>query len=813
MKKFILLLSIVANALLLTAQMGAEAPKDTTWKSLYRASNTRVNNLVHTKLECKFDYSKSWLLGKVWITLQPHFYKTDSLTLDAKGMQLNEVALMNGTTKQKLNYKYNGNQIKINLGKTFKATEKYTIYIDYISKPDEVETVASAAITDTKGLYFINPRGEDGNKPQQIWTQGESEATSVWCPTIESTNQKTTNEFYLTVPAKYVTLSNGLKISEKKNTDGTRTDYWKMDLPHAPYLFFIGVGDFTIIKDAPYNGKEVSYYVEKDQAPFAKGVFGNTGEMMKFFSTKLGVEYPWQKYSQIVGRDYVSGAMENTTATLHQESAYQNNRELADGNSWEQTIAHELFHQWFGDLVTAESWSNLTLNESFANYSEYLWEEYKYGKDAADEHHYQDMQGYLFGGNEKKNLVRYNYSSEMDMFDGVSYNKGGRILHMLRKYVGDEAFFKSLNLYLTTNKFKAGEAAQLRLAFEEVTGMDLNWYWNQWYYGSGHPKLEMSNTYNEATKQIEVTVNQTQKSEKIFRLPLDIDVYSNGTKTRTTVWTSKLNETFYINAPSKPQLVDVDGDRVLLAERKETKTTDEYLVQYKNNKNFIAKKEAIDYFAKNKLPELALGLTDNFEGLRNLTLSKINGLTDRTSFIAAVEKLAATEKDNKTKATALKILGKEKNEKYKALFTQNVNDISYSLAGAALEGLASLNPTEAYTMAKKYTADAKGALGASVTKLITDKADESDFDYLAAKIEKGGLSQQTFNALTGFAGYLAKIKNSTLVKKGIDVILGFKNKIPASFQEMIAPQIKAMLTPIGKAQGAEIETYIADKLK
>ena len=218
-------------------------------------------------------------------------------------------------------------------------------------------------LPDAKGLYFINPKGEEKDKPTQIWTQGETEANSVWMPTIDKPNQKTTQEIYMTVPAKYVTLSNGLLISQKKNADGTRTDYWKMDLPHAPYLFFMGVGDFAIVKDS-YKGKEVSYYVEKEYAPVARSIFGNTPEMMKFFSEKLGVEYPWQKYAQIVGRDYVSGAMENTTATLHQESAYQNARELVDGIRWEGTIAHELFHQWFGDLVTAESWSNLTVNES-----------------------------------------------------------------------------------------------------------------------------------------------------------------------------------------------------------------------------------------------------------------------------------------------------------------------------------------------------------------------------------------------------------------------------------------------------------------
>ena len=289
-------------------------------------------------------------------------------------------------------------------------------------------------------------------------------------------------------------------MSQKKNADGTRTDYWKMDLPHAPYLFFMGVGDYAIVKDS-YKGKEVSYYVEKEYAPVARKIFGNTPEMIEFFSKITGVHYPWVKYSQIAGRDYVSGAMENTTATIHQEGAQQDARQLIDGNIWEGTIAHELFHQWFGDYVTAESWSNLTLNESFADYSQHLWDEYKYGKDAGDAENYQGMQGYLQSGSESKDLVRFFYADKEDMFDQVSYQKGGRILHMLRNFVGDSAFFKSLNLYLTTNKFKSAEAHQLRLAFEEVTGHDLNWFFNQWYYGNGHPNVDISYNYDARRKR------------------------------------------------------------------------------------------------------------------------------------------------------------------------------------------------------------------------------------------------------------------------------------------------------------------------
>ncbi len=812
MKQFLLALAIFSYVVGI-AQPG-QAPKDTTWKAIYRSSVEKVNDLVHTKLECNFDFEKAYMNGKVWVTLQPHFYATNTTVLDAKGMEIKEVALVTGAAKKKLTFEYDGLLLKVNLGKTFNGGEKYTLYIDYVSKPDEFTVEGSEAITDAKGLYFINPRGEEPNKPTSIWTQGETHGTSVWCPTIDNPGQKTTNEFYITVPAKYVSLSNGLKLSEKKNANGTRTDYWKMDMPHAPYLFFMGVGEFAIIKDKPYKGKEVSYYVEKEQAQYAKGVFGNTPEMLQFFSTKLGVDFPWQKYAQIVGRDYVSGAMENTTATIHQENAYQNTRQLADGNSWEETIAHELFHQWFGDLVTAESWSNLTVNESFANYSEYLWDEYKYGKDFADAHNYQDMQGYLFGGNENKHLVRFNYSGEMDMFDGVSYNKGGRILHMLRKYVGDDAFFKSLQNYLTTNKFKTGEAHQLRLAFEEVTGKDLNWFFNQWYFGAGHPEFTVSNSYDEATKQLMVVVAQTQKANKVWQIPVDIDVYANNVKTRNTVWLKNKVDTLYFDYATKPSFVDFDGDRTLLCVKKETKTAEEYAMQYEKNTNYLARREAIDYFAKNKITDkLLLTLKDKFSGLRTYALGKIGALTDKDAYIKAIAALATTEKDNKTKAAALKILAKLKDVQYSNLFKNNVGAVSYNVAGAALEGLIALNPNDAYTEAKKYVSDAQGALGVAVSNAIIEKGSETDFEFLNEKMVNAPLSESSFTIIQNFANYLSKIKNIGLVKKGLDAVSAFRKKIPAQFLSQVDPAIKGMLAPAGKAHGAEVETYIEDMFK
>ena len=813
MKKIVFLFVLIAGPFYVMAQFGAE-PKDTSWKNILRESNPKINDLVHTKLDVRFDYAKSYLYGKAWITLKPHFYNTDSLLLDAKGMDIKEVAIMKGSAKLKLKYNYDGMELRINLDKTYKGGENYTVYIDYVSKPDELKVKGSAAITSAKGLYFINAKGEDKDKPTQIWTQGETEANSAWMPTIDKPNQKTTDEIYMTVPAKYVTLSNGLLISQKKNADGTRTDYWKMDLPHAPYLFFMGVGEYAVIKDS-YNGKEVSYYVEPKYASVARGIFGRTPEMIKFFSDKLGVDYPWQKYAQIVGRDYVSGAMENTTATLHQESAYQNARELVDGIGWESTIAHELFHQWFGDLVTTESWSHITVNESFANYSETLWSEYKQGKDAADDHNYDDMQGYMQGpGNILKDLVRFHYADKEDVFDGVSYNKGGRILHMLRNYVGDDAFYKSLNYYLTANKFKAGEAGLLRLAFEEVTGKDMNWFWNQWYYGSGHPLVKIDYNYETPGKAM-VIIEQTQKTGKVFRLPIAIDIYTGAAKKRYNMWVENNIDTFTLNYSQRPELINVDADKVMLWVKTDNKTAENYVHQMKYAPNYLDRKEALDYFAKKNMPELALGLSDKYAPLRRNTIEKLEAskIAEEAKIIEAIEKIANSDNDRRTKAAAISYLAKTSNAKYKALYEKNINDSSYSVAGAALEGLIGLEPAKSYQLAKKYSTDAKGSLGDVVNEVIIKEGTEADFDFIAKRFDEMPLSQEKVMAIAPFAAYLEKVQNLANVKKGIDVVIKFRNFIPEQFRSFVDPMILGELNKLGKSKGKEIEAYISNGFK
>lgn len=670
---------------------------------IYRAETQKINDLVHTKLDLKFDFEKEQVNGEAWIKLKPHFYETNELVLDAKAMLIHDVQLVNGSNKKKLNFDYDGWKIKIQLDKTYKRTEEYSVYIQYTARPNEVKQKGSAAISDAKGIYFINPKGEEGDKPTQIWTQGEPESNSCWFPTLDTPNQKTSQETYLTVPDKFVTLSNGKLEKQTKNADGSRTDYWNFTQKHAPYLFFVGIGDFAVVKDK-WKNKEVNYFVEHEYAPYAKDIFGMTPEMMQFFSDLLKYEYPWPNYDQMVGRDYVSGAMENTTAVLHLERAQQKPGQLIDENIWEGTIAHELFHHWFGNLVTMESWANLTVNESLANYSEFLWYEYKYGKDRAEEDRYNDLNSYQMDPNNfDKKLVRTHYYGKEDMFDGVSYNKGGKgILHMLRGYLGDEAFFGGLSKYLHDYEYGTAEAVQIRLAMEAVSGRDLNWFFDQWYFSNGHPKLNIAYQYNSGTKKVKATVIQTQINQ--FEFPFAFDVVVDGKTTRHQVWVAKKKEnSFEFDAAKAPEVVIPNADQDILCEINDNKSTEEFAAQYKYGKGeFTTRLLALDKLSNAQATsELALStlvsaLNDPYEGIRRRAINFLDAKDSKvkSKSVATLKKLATSDSKTLVQAAALNKLN-EMGETDASIFEKGLTSPSFSVQGASAAGVLRLNPTKA----------------------------------------------------------------------------------------------------------------------
>jgi aminopeptidase N len=763
----------------------------------YQPSATRINDILHTKLEVSFDWTKQYLYGKATITVKPYFYPTSTLQLDARGMEIKEVALivqeqvtvgpdlLVKDLYKKLEYKYEKDIITIQLDKEYKKTEEYTIFIEYISKPNELKNVGgSDAITSDKGLYFINPEGKEKDKPQQIWTQGETQSNSVWFPTIDRPNERMTQEIYMTVDKKYITLSNGELIFSIENEDNTRTDCWKMDLPHAPYLTMMMVGDFAIVKDK-WREKEVNYYVEKEFEAYAKAIFGNTPEMLEFFSNKLGVEFVWNKYSQVVARDYVSGAMENTTAALFGEFVQRTDRELLDKN-YEYVVSHELFHEWFGDLVTCESWSNIPLNESFATYGEYLWEEHKYGLDAADFHSHESRQGYLQEAEGKQvNLIRYYYDNREDVFDAHSYNKGGQVLHILRKYVGDDAFFASLKLYLETNKFTSVEIHNLRLAFEQVTGEDLNWFFNQWFLSSGHPNLVINQMYDANSKKLKIQIKQTQdiKTTPLFKLPIAVDIYANGQKQRHKITITKASENFEFDAISKPDLVNVDAEKMVLCTKDEEKSVAEWAFQYRNAPLYLDRYEALQGLVKNANDSVASkvileALNDKFWSIRTNAISNLRDLPSvhKEEIKTILINLAKADTKANVRAAAIDYLSVNfEDEDLQAIYKNGLNDKSYNVLGSALVAIAKANPKEGLLLAKQYENEKNTDVLSSIAELYANNGTAANNDFYVQSEDKfKGYSKITF--IRQYYAFLKNVDNDEMSYFGAQLFKSIADK-------------------------------------
>jgi aminopeptidase N len=657
----------------------------------YQPASPRFFDILHTRLELEFDWENKWLIGQADITLKPYFYPQNQLMLDAKSFEIIGCDLVQNSAALPLDFQYDGEAIYINLEKDYKRSDTLSIRMKYIAKPYERAAQTGQAVTSDRGLFFINPSGADTLKPKQLWTQGETQFNSRWFPTIDAPNERFTQEIFLTVDSSLTTLSNGVLQSSDYLGNGLKKDHWKLDKPHAPYLAMIAVGNFAKVDDWA-DSLQLSYYVEPAFEKYAKDIFGNTPEMIAYFSQVLDYPYPWAKYDQIVVRDYVSGAMENTTASVFMEDLQVSRRELLDDH-WDGIIAHELFHQWFGDLVTCESWANLALNEGFANYSEYLWNEHKYGKEEADYNLWIEKDNYLAEVADGKvdPVINYFYENPDDLFDSHRYSKAGLVLHMLRNYTGDEAFFASLNHYLKANAYQSVEIDDLRKSFEAVTGEDLQWFFEQWFELPGHPVLEVLTSY--ANDSLTININQLQVSDSIglFVFPLDIQIWQGATSTTHELLVDAPEITMTLPLSKEPTLVEVDPERVLLAEIYQPKTSQELLMTFSNGSSFALRREALEtLFSEGDSITIGkaamLGLVDASPRLREMTLDNLVGRGHLTNpaIAMAVQKLT-TDSRSLVRAAAFSAYSETQSGDIDEVMMKALADSSYSVIGAGLE--------------------------------------------------------------------------------------------------------------------------------
>ena len=671
-------------------------------KEIYNPTQQRRFDLIHTSLNVSFNWQERQLNGTATLILTPYFYEQDFLILDAKNFEIHGVKMENAP----LEYEYESDELIIDLNNVFTRSDTFSVTINYTALPyREIPNNKSVTSYDN-GLYFIN--NEDSllsDKPQQIWTQGQTEYNSKWFPTIDTPNERCTQDIKITVDKKFKTLSNGILVYRQENQDGTRTDHWQMDKPHAPYLFSMVVGEFSLVKSS-YEDLPVSYWVEDEYSAYAKDIFGDTPDMIRFFSQLLDYPFPSTKYDQIGVRDYVSGGMENTTASVFMEELLVTDRELIDEN-WEGIISHELFHQWFGNLVTCESWANLPLNEAFATYGEQLWIEHKYGREEAEFHAMNELNDYLLEASEKKEaLIRFDYEDKEDMFDNHTYAKGARVLHMLRNYVGDEAFFESLNLYLRENEYQSVEIHDLRMAFEKVTGEDLNWFFEQWFMSSGHPELRVNHTYSNDTLYIYVEQLQDLDHGPVYKLPVYLDLFYDSATYRYPLLIEDESHIFRLPLSEKPQAIILDGDYQIVGVLDHEKSNEELRNQLRLADSFSGRYESLIKLLSNPTTSewsdiVKLGLEDPSKHIRELTLEMLLGL-EPDQLVKFKEDLlkAAGDSASNVRSVAFELLYMV--DMSPSFWLQSVNDSSLIVQGIVLDYLLA-NDTKADSLYSVYS--------------------------------------------------------------------------------------------------------------
>lgn len=750
-------------------------------REAYAAKVTRAWDLEHTRLDLRPVWEKHELDGRATLFLHPHFYATDSLVLDAKMMLVKQVGRIRpqGDTLL-LPFRTDSNTIRLRLDTVFTREQQLVLWIDYTARPDLRTGDGSRAIRGEKGLYFINPDGKDPYKPTQLWSQGETEHNSVWFPTLDAPNQKMTQEIRLTVDTSFTTLSNGLLLSQKRNADGTRTDYWKQSLPASPYLTMIAVGRWSVWRER-WNNIELSYYTDPAYAPYAKKIFGKTPEMLSFFSEKLGVPFVWEKYAQVCVHDYISGAMENTTAVVHGTSIQQDPRQQLDYD-YEDVISHELIHHWFGNLVTCASWSNVVLNEGFANYGEYLWREHAYGSDDADRLNIEDLSVYLSATSKSDPAaVRYRYADAEDLFDAVSYNKGGRILHLLRRQIGDEAFFASLRSYLQHHAYGNAEVDDFRQVVEEVTGQDLHWFFDQWYFRPGRPVLNVDYAWDDSSRTMTVTLEQQQSLAEYppYRLPLLIDVYgTNGRQKSLTVDFSVARQTVRIPLEQAPALVNVDADKRILCTRRDNKPKEWFPFQYANGPRYYDRWEAISKLSEDyKVGEpsgntVFSAMQDPYWRIRKKAVESIGNWLRKhpDTTLALLKQMALSDPDAGVRSEAWRSLRRfAEYDDYREQIAAGLRDSSYDVCAQVFELLKEKDPAQAAQTVPLLERDSGNAvLEALAGYFATDEqADRLDWFGRALRQAKG---YARYGIVSNFGKYLCAQRDPDRQRRGAELL-------------------------------------------
>ena len=454
----------------------------------------RPGQVEHIALDLAFDIPNKSYRGTCTIRLRPVVDGVENLRLDAVDLDIQSVKV----DQQDQSFDYNGEQLHVKLKTPTKADQPFELAIEYARKDPQ------------RGIYFVGPDKHYPNKPTQVWTQGEDEDSRFWFPCFDYPGQLATSEIRARVPKKFKVVSNGELVAQE--TEGSEKIYhWKLDKVHPSYLMTIAIGEFDEIHDE-WRGKPVSYYFEKGRKAEAKLTMGKTPQMLEALSKWFGYDYPFSNYDQVVVTDFIFGGMENTTTTLLTDRCMIDQRAALDNQRAETLVAHELAHQWFGDLVVINHWSQAWVKEGAATYTEVLWVEETLGQDEAFYYHLNHARAYLSEDKSRyrRPLVTHIYREAIELYDRHIYEKGSCVYHMIRMELGDELFTKALSTLLTDNAHSTVETIDVLRAIDKATGRNLRYLFDQYVYRGGHPDYKVSYTWDAESNLAKITVTQTQ---------------------------------------------------------------------------------------------------------------------------------------------------------------------------------------------------------------------------------------------------------------------------------------------------------------
>ena len=666
----------------------------------------RVCDVRHTRLELALDVENRALTGVASHTLVPITDGVTHVELDAVELRILSVALADGSA---LDYTHEGTKLRIGLGSPRPAGEELTVQIDYSCTP-------------RRGLYFTMPDAAYPDKPTQVWTQGQDEDSRYWFPCFDFPNERFTSEIIVTVPREWTTVSNGKLLSSTEKGPNT-TYHWSQDKPHPTYLMSLVAGQYTEIRD-DWNGVPIIYYSPPGREEDTRRAFDKTPKMMQFFVEKIGVPYPWDKYSQVTVADFIFGGMENTSATTMTDTLLHDGRAHLDYSS-DSIVAHELAHQWWGDLLTCRDWSHGWLNEGFATYFDLLFKEHDLGVDEFRYGVYQDANTYIREDSNRyrRPIVSNVYNQPVDLFDRHLYEKGGLVLHMLRAVLGDQLFWKALRHYCLKHQGASVTTEDLQRAIEEATGQNLDWFFHQWVYKGGHPNLKVTYTWDDETSTAKLAVSQTQAVDELtslFRMPVQVAFETADGPHSVRINLSQKEQSFYVPLKEKPKMVAFDPGYWCLKSLDFVRPKEMLLYQLKHDQDVIGRIQAGQGLAKLGAPDCVEGLkesvlTDPFWGVQAEAARALGTVKSQSAMKALID--CAQVSHPKARRAVVAALGEFKEEAaLDSLRLVLEHDESYFVEAEAARAIAKTKRPEAFELVS-------GALGRpSFQEVVTTQA-------------------------------------------------------------------------------------------